>query len=110
MDIPLANIVEININTGSIINDNSNNLIYADVEPKQLINQTATLEHIIYMSHRQSNATFSTTPLYPNSGIRVINNFNYKIKITCLFCSFWYFTLFIVSLILLFNRRRQNNN
>lgn len=44
MDIPVADIIEINVNPAIIVSDNSNNLIYTETKPKLLINQTAVLE------------------------------------------------------------------
>ena len=107
MDIPVANIVKINVSSGIIINDNSNNLIYTDIEPTQLINQTATLEPIISLPPQSRNTFFSITLPNYNSRIRESNNIDRKIKIMCLFCFFCYSSLFLVSLILLFNHRRQ---
>tara|TARA_Y100000389_G_scaffold198436_1_gene234941 strand:+ start:981 stop:1307 length:327 start_codon:yes stop_codon:yes gene_type:complete len=106
MDIPIANTVEININPGTIINDNSNNLIYTDVEPTQLTNQTATLEPIISLSPQSSRNTFFSITI-PNYTIIRSNNFDYKIKVLGLFCFFCYSNLFLISVILMFNHRRQ---
>lgn len=45
IDIPEANTIRINVGSGVIIHDNSNNLIYTEIEPTRLINQIATYEY-----------------------------------------------------------------
>jgi len=110
MDIPVANTVEININHGTLIDDNSNNLIYTDVEPTQLTNQTASLETeciIILHPPQPRNRHFFITIPNSNSNIQMFNNIDRKIKIICLFFLFCYSNIFIVSLIILFNHPRQ---
>lgn len=107
MNIPVANTVEISINHGVVITDNSTNLIYTDIEPTQLINQIATLEPIISMSPQPRNRQFFITIPNSNSNIQGSNNIERKIKIMFFFCLFCYSNIFLISLIILFNRRRQ---
>jgi hypothetical protein len=106
MDIPVANTVEISVNPGIFIKDNSNNLICANVEPTQLINQTATLETeciIISLPPQQTPTLFSIT--IPNYNFRFCSSPN-DYQITILFCCmFLSYTAVLIFIIFLLNNK-----
>lgn len=106
IDIPEANTIRINVGSGVIIHDNSNNLICTEIEPTRLINQTATLETecIIAETLPSNNSRlYITIPNY-NSGIFNSPN-DYKIKILFLLM-FLSYTSVLFFIIFLLNHRQ----
>lgn len=109
MDIPVANTVEISVNPGTIINDNSNNLICTDIEPRQLTNQTASLETecIMILQPRSRRAFFTITIPNSTNETRTRSTFfsspdDYKIKIMFLlmfliYTSALFFIIFLLN-------------
>lgn len=114
MSIPIANNVQIIVNSGTIVNDNSNNLIWADIEPVQLTNQIAVLEleHAISISPQSRNELFSTrVPSSPRRRTRrsvrrsrFESPHERKINIMFLFIFLSHMSIFIF-LILILNHR-----
>ena len=103
MNIPTANTVEIIVNPGFIITDNSINLMYTNIEAKQLINQAAINEqdYIISLEHpSRIESSFSIT--IPNSTTRIQSHstpftrqYNRKLKIM-------YMLIFLTYMCILF--------
>ena len=93
MDIPVADIIEINVNPAIIVSDNSNNLIYTETKPKLLINQTAVLERECIIMSLESELEDNLDP-EKSSFLQCCNN-NKNLLITIIIILLFIFLLYL---------------
>lgn len=102
MNIPQANISDMNVRSAIIINDNENNLICAEIEPTQLINQRATLETEGIISHTplsRNTCFFLTIPYYNCMILSTPDDHKIKIIFVVMFLSYTGILFFIIYLL-----------
>ena len=114
MSVPLAHIVEMSVNTGTIINDNSDDLINTNIEAKQLINQIARIEqdYVITLEPQSRRTFFSIT--IPNRISRVQRDslplrsqYNRKLKIMCVMIFLCYTSIICFTVIFLSRNSKE---
>lgn len=96
MNIPIANIYNHNVIIAYYDNDNNNNIITIDYEPKQLINQMAFLE-VIQNNNQEENITIDTYR----------NDYNSKLCYRLKIYYFIYILIFVILILLISHKSSQ---